>query len=333
MMANILILSAGRRTELVKYFKKEWQGFGKVFVSDCSKLAAAIFFADDAFIVPQIYDENYIGNLIDICLKNDIKAVFSLIDPELDLLAQNKELFLSNGITPIVSDFEMTNLCFDKMKFYEFLKKNNYKCALTYDKLSDFEEDLEKGKIAFPVFVKPNNGSASININVVNNMETLKIIFNNFPGMIIQEYLKGQEIGADLYADLISKETVSIFTKEKIAMRAGETDKSISFKDEKLFAVLEKLAADLKVIGQIDVDIFRVDGEYYISEINPRFGGGYPHAYNCGANFPALIRGNLKGNINKKDIGNYESGIYMIKHDTVCIFNEKATASEQLRCY
>ena len=85
---------------------------------------------------------------------------------------------------------------------------------------------------------------------------------------MIQEYLDGQEIGADVYIDMISGEVVSIFTKKKIKMRAGETDKAVSFKNEKLFELIRKFVSEAGYRGQIDIDIFDIDGEYYISEIH-----------------------------------------------------------------
>ena len=102
-------------------------------------------------------------------------------------------------------------------------------------------------------------------------------------------------------------------------MRAGETDKAVSFKDEKLFELIEKFVSECGFIGQIDIDIFDIDGEYYISEVNPRFGGGYPHAYECGCDHMTLIKNNLKGIENVKNIGNYETGVYMMKYNEIMI--------------
>src|SRR5699024_586252 len=102
---------------------------------------------------------------------------------------------------------------------------------------------------------------------------TVDILFNHAEGLMIQEFLNGQEIGADVYIDLISGEVVSIFTKKKILMRAGETDKAVSFKDPALFQLIEKFVLEAGFRGQIDIDIFDIDGRYYISEVNPRFGG------------------------------------------------------------
>ena len=102
-------------------------------------------------------------------------------------------------------------------------------------------------------------------------------------------------------------------------MRAGETDKAVSFKDERLFELIKDFVSKAGYRGQIDIDIFDIEGEYYISEVNPRFGGGYPHAYECGCNHMKLICDNLEGKINSNTIGEYKSGIYMMKYNEICI--------------
>ena len=71
---------------------------------------------------------------------------------------------------------------------------------------------MKDGKINFPVFVKPIKGSASINISKVNCKEEVDLLFNLYDNLMIQEYLDGTEIGADVYIDPISKKVVSIFT-------------------------------------------------------------------------------------------------------------------------
>ena len=104
-------------------------------------------------------------------------------------------------------------------------------------------------------------------------------------------------------------------------MRAGETDKAISFKDEKLFALVEQFATESGYRGQIDIDIFEINGDYYISEVNPRFGGGYPHAYECGVDHMKLIANNLNGIVNKKHIGYYEDDVVMMKYNEIKVIH------------
>lgn len=316
---NILILSCGTRNKIVQYFKKELADKGMVVAADCSELAPALYEADKYFIVPRIDDEKYLKTILTICKEHNISAVLSLIDPELNLLAKNKQTFLDIGTVPIISDYDVIEMCFDKFKMFRFLKQHGFNTPRSYIDKNKFYKDVEDGKIDFPVFVKPVRGSASININKVITKEEVEILFNRFDNLMIQEFMDGKEYGADVYIDMISGEPVAIFTKEKIKMRAGETDKSVSVKDEKLFKFIISFVKKAKFKGIIDIDIFKVNGEYYISEVNPRFGGGYPHAYECGINVPKLILNNLNGIINEKSIGEYYEGIYMMKYNEVKI--------------
>lgn len=318
-MKNILLLSVGTRNKVIQYFKKEFAGKGNVVVTDMTELAPAIYEADRHYQVPRITEDGYIDLILDICKKEQISAVLSLIDPELSLLTQNKDKFEEIGVTVIGSSYELCEMALDKMQMYTWLKEHGYNCAKSYVSKDDFYSDLDAGKITFPVFVKPVRGSASIAINKVQDKETLELLWAHDANLMIQEFLNGQEIGADCYIDMISSEVVSIFTKKKILMRAGETDKAVSFKDDSLFILIERFVKEIGWKGQIDIDIFDVNGKYYISEVNPRFGGGYPHAYESGCNHMKLIFNNLIGEVNEKKIGQYDEGIYMMKYNEVAI--------------
>lgn len=317
---NILILSAGTRNKIIQYFVREINGQGKVIATDMSSLAPALYDADKYYIVPRMTENGYIDKIIKICKNEKIDGVLSLIDPELSLLAENRERFEAIGTTIIGSSYELCELSLDKFQMYNWLVCHNYKCAKSYKTKENFYEDYMSGKISYPVFVKPVKGSASIAISKVDDMETLDILLNHDNSLLIQEYLDGEEIGADVYVDMISKKVVSIFTKKKIRMRAGETDKSVSFKDDKLFDYIKKFVEEAGFVGQIDIDIFKIAEEYYISEVNPRFGGGYPHAYESGANHIRYIINNLNGNENKESIGsNYKENTYMMKYNEIVI--------------
>lgn len=316
---NILILSAGTRNKIVQYFKKELSGNGIVIATDCSNIAPAIYDADKYFIVPKMTDSGYLDVILNICKKEKVNGVLSLIDPELSFLAKNEAEFNAVGTTVIGSSYALCEMSLDKFQMYSWLVEHHYKCAKSYIDKEDFYTDVKAGKIAYPVFVKPARGSASISISKVYDKETVDLLFGHEKGLIIQEYLDGQEIGADVYIDMISGEVVSIFTKKKLKMRAGETDKSVSFKDEILFNLIEKFVKEAGYRGQIDIDIFNINGEYYISEVNPRFGGGYPHAYECGVNHMKLIINNLQSIVNKNMIGRYDEEIYMMKYNEIMV--------------
>lgn len=316
---NILILSAGTRNKIVQYFKKELNGKGLVVATDCSKLAPAIYEADKYYIVPRIDDKDYLNCILDICIKEKINGLISLIDPELSLISENIVKFKEIGVTPIISEHKNVEMCFNKYKMYQFLVENGIRTAKTYIDKNEFYKDLEKENMKFPVFVKPIEGSASININKVYNKDELELLWKKENNLLIQQFMDGEEFGADVYIDMISNEISAIFTKKKIKMRAGETDKSVSIKDEKLFSIIKDFVKKAEFKGIIDIDIFKVNGEYYISEVNPRFGGGYPHAYESKVNIPKMIINNLEGKINNEQIGDYEKDIYMMKYNEVKI--------------
>ena len=326
MPTNILILSAGTRNKVVQYFKKEMAG--KVIATDCSNLGPAVYDADEARIVPRIDDPGYIDEILSICKKENIDGVLSLIDPELSLIAKNADRFTEIGVTPIVSSYELCETSLDKFKMYDMLCKLGIPTAKCYPSIEIFEASRESGEVDYPIFVKPQKGSASININEVRSKEMLTALFHDYDGLMIQEYMRGQEYGADVYIDMISGKCVSIFLKKKIKMRAGETDKSVSCRSENLFKQIATFVETVGYRGMIDIDLFYSEEEdkWYLSEVNPRFGGGYPHAYECGVNFPKFIINNLQGKENPVNIGDYNDGIFMMKYNEMKVMPQEKLA-------
>ena len=318
---NILILSAGTRNKVVQYFKKEIGEAGHVIATDCSNLAPAVYDADRFYLVPRITAPDYLERILNICKKEQIDGVFSLIDPELSLLAREKDRFLEIGTTPIISPYDLVETCLDKYKMYRMLCDMRIPTGKCYVEKEAFYEALKRGEISYPVFVKPVKGSASININQASSDEEIELLFRLYDDLMIQEFMNGQEYGADVYIDMISGKCTSIFVKKKIKMRAGETDKSVSVKAPELFAMLQEFVEKCGFRGMIDIDIFDIEGTYYISEVNPRFGGGYPHAYGCGVNMAASVLSNLAGKENENTIGEYEENICMMKYNEVMIRN------------
>ena len=320
---NILILSAGTRNKIVQYFKKAVGEEGKVIATDCSNLAPAVYEADRFYPVPRITAPGYLELVLDICKKEKIDGVFSLIDPELSLLAKEREKFLAVGTTPVISPYELVETCFDKYRMFQLLTEMNIPTGKCYVDKDSFYEALHKGEISYPVFVKPVRGSASININKVSSDKEIEVLFDLYDNLMIQEFMNGQEYGADVYIDMISGKCTSIFVKKKVKMRAGETDKSVSVKDEALFELIQKFVEKCGFCGMIDIDLFLIDGTWYLSEVNPRFGGGYPHAYESGVDMMQQVLNNLSGKENPVRIGDYASGICMMKYNEIAIVNLK----------
>lgn len=315
---TILILSCGTRNKLVRFFKETFAKLpegGRVVVTDCSPWAPALYEADQYYLVPRMTEPGYLGRILEICKLEKVNAVLPLFEDELDLLAYNRELFEREGIRAVVSGKETVALCRDKYCFYRHLVENGLPALTTCLNLEQFDRARAEGKLDFPVFVKPVRGCGSVGINRVKNRELLETLCRySEEKLLIQQLADGEELGVDVYVDLLTGKPAAVFAKKKVRMRAGETEKAVSVKDEALFILVERMISTLDFAGPVDMDVFRINEQYYISEINPRFGGGYPHAYHCGVNFPAMIARNLAGKRNEPVIGDYEAGVCMMKY-------------------
>lgn len=315
---NILFCSAGRRVELLKDFRKSIDNGDRIIAADLSNLAPALYVADAHYLVPRIDDPAYLDTILDICRKEKINAVTTLIDPEIELLAKNRARFEEISVEVLAPYTETAELCFDKFKMYQYLTAHGVPTPDTWGDYASAMAAVKSGSLAFPLFVKPRTGSGSVGARKVQNAETLKALCEADPSLIIQR-LMTDDLDADVYIDTISHKAVSAFSKRKLETKIGGASKTISFKDEKLFDFIRRITDLLKFNGPVDMDFFYQDGTYYLSEVNPRFGGAYLHAYGAGVDFIKLIKNNLDGIENAPVFGDYEDDVVMMMYDSVVI--------------
>lgn len=273
--------------------------------------APALQVADVKIQVPAVYDPKYIDITLDICKEQKIDALISLNDLELPILAENKKRFEEIGVRVIVSDPEVIDIAFDKYKTAQWVESIGLNAPKTYVTLASAKEALAKGEIAFPLFMKPRWGSGSIGLETIEDMEELEEVYQQLfkkikktilatasvgdEYIMIQEKLTGKEFGLDVMNDLEGNH-VAVSVKQKLAMRAGETDKAITVDIPEVYEMGRKIGENLKHIGNLDVDIMqRANGDYCVLELNPRFGGGYPFSYEAGVNLPKAIIQWVKG--------------------------------------
>ena len=293
---------------------------GKIVATDISVTAPAIYMADKYYIVPRIDDASYIPTILEICKKEEIQAVTTLIDPEIMLLAEHRNEFESIGVEVLAPYKETAEICFDKFEMYKYLKEKNINTVLTYGDMKSFEKGMSEKEIDFPVFVKPRRGSGSVGARKISDMDTLKKAMKEDPSLIIQEFMgDALDVDADIYVDTISNQAVSLFSKKKLETKIGGASKTVSFKDDKLNKFASEALSVFKFNGPIDMDLWYRNGEYYLSEVNPRFGGGYLHAYGAGVDFVKLIENNVQGIENQPEFGNYENDVVMMMYDSVVI--------------
>ena len=308
---NILFTCAGRRTYLLKYFKENLSEGDKVVATDMQLSAPALQAADIKIQVPAVYDPNYVDITLGICKEQKIDLLLSLNDLELPILSENKARFEALGVKVVVSDPEVIDICFDKYKTAQWVESLGLHAPKTYVRLEDAKRALAAGEVSFPLFMKPRWGSGSIGLESIADMEELDIYYHLLfkkikktilatasvgdEYIMIQEKLTGAEFGLDIMNDLEGN-NVGVSVKQKLAMRAGETDKAVTLDLPEVREMGRKIGQALKHIGNLDVDIMqRANGDYCVLELNPRFGGGYPFSYEAGVNMPKAIIAWAKG--------------------------------------
>lgn len=329
---NILFTCAGRRNYLINYFKEALKGRGKVFASDMQLSAPALVDADQAIQVPGIYDNGYIPALKEIIKEHDIDAVISLNDLELPILSTHKGDLESLGTKVIVADEKAIAISFDKWKTVSFLKEIGLKSPKTFIDFDKAVDAINRGELKFPLVVKPRWGSASIGIEFPEDLEELKLAYqlqtlrlertilkeaskeDLFHAILIQEKIPGKEFGMDVLNDFEGN-YIGTFVREKLAMRSGETDKAVSVIDGQIDSVGRTLGEKLKHIGNLDCDVFQYNGEVYVLELNPRFGGGYPFSHEAGVNTAAIYIEWLEGKTDIREYINYQEGKMFSKCD------------------
>lgn len=300
---NILLTSVGRRAYMVNYFKDVVNG--KVHAVN-SEFTYAMEIADESAISPLIYDHGYIDFILSYCEKHVISVVLSLFDVDLLVLSRNKVRFQKKNIKLIVSDESFISVCSDKYKTYNWLKAIGIKTPNTYLDIYGCLMDIKREKCTYPVIVKPRWGMGSIGVYEASDQIELEVFYDKVrkdiaksylkyeseadieQSVIIQEKLKGEEYGIDVFNNL-KGEYLSCVPKRKLAMRSGETDAAVIIEDKKLVELGRKISLHSKHVANLDVDCFIVNKEYYVLEMNARFGGQYPFSHLSGVNYPKVI--------------------------------------------
>jgi carbamoyl-phosphate synthase large subunit len=278
--------------ELVNCFKNARDRLGingGVYAADITNTAPAVHFADKYFIIPRINQPNYIDSLIKICSQYSINLVVPTIDTELEILALNRERIEKiSGVKVMISNYDAVSACCDKYKTMEYFDKYGI----------DYPERIDingKQPLNFPLFIKPYDGSSSINTFKVNNKTEYDFFINYVKNPIVQEYIDGTEYTVDCFCDFDGK-IISVVPRIRLATRSGEILKGRIDKNRTIIENAKRVIKAFGFIGHITLQCFLCkDGRVLYIEINPRFGGGAPMSIMSGADTPSYLYRLLRG--------------------------------------
>lgn len=278
---NVLILSAGRRVELVQSFQRAARKLNiksNVVAGDCSDTAPALYFSDRTYKLPQINEPNYISSIIGVCNQEHISLIVPTIDTDLFLLSESKEYIESKtNARVLISNARVVGICRDKFNTQRFLEDNDFNIPKMYT-----GEEIENEDVEFPLFIKPKLGSSSINAFKVNSRKELNIYIDIIKGPLVQDFMEGEEFTIDVFLDFESN-IITIVPRLRIATRSGEISKGKIIKDREIINDITRLMKVLQPIGHITVQLMKTKKGIEYIEINPRFGGGAPMSIQSGA--------------------------------------------------
>ncbi|WP_420600857.1 ATP-grasp domain-containing protein [Flagellimonas sp.] len=311
---NILITSAGRRVSLIRSFQKELEKIypdAKVVAADSDPvLSAACQIADHHFKVPRLDQPDYIGTLIELCHKWNIKLLIPTIDTELLLLAENINLFEKAGIQVVISSYDFVQKCRNKRTIHKFFESHNVGIAKEYPK-DNFE---------LPIYIKPIDGSRGVDNHIVKNEESLRDYYFTNEKLMFLEYLDHtlyEEFTCDLYYDRQHSLKCAV-PRKRLEVRDGEVYKALTRNNELVSYIKERFGYIEGARGCLTAQFFKHKNEdkIYGIEINPRFGGGYPLTYLSGANYSKWILDEylLDKKIEDK-FNSWEDNLLMIRYD------------------
>ena len=283
---NILFLGGGRRVSLAESFvlcgKKK--GIRVNILSYEINDNTPISFIGKIIFGKKWNDNKILEHLEKVV--NDEKI--GLILPSVDLAtitASNFKQFTKTKCFIPVPNPELCQIFFNKQSTYNWCLKNNI--------------PVPESNIKFPMIAKPIYGSASIGICKINNQEEFDIFKSNnkINEYNIQRFIDGIEYSVDVYVSIQSRKVVVAVPRIRIEVTGGEATKSITKKDIKLIELSKKVALKSGLTGPMVIQFIQDKNskEFYLMEVNPRFGGAVLCSIGAGADFPGYIIDEIQG--------------------------------------
>lgn len=324
-LKRILFTSVGRRVELVHAFQEAavreqipvW-----IIGADLSDSAPALFFCDEAVKVCRISDEDYIPQLLKICREKKADLLIPTIDTDLCKLAQARHEFEKIGTRVLVSAPKMVRICRDKRLTASFF----HDCGLYSPEPVD---TVEAYTGAYPCFIKPLDGSSSIDAYRAENAADLAALARRIGEgrYIIQPFISGQEYTIDIFCGFDGK-PVFITPRARLTVRSGEVQNTRIVQDEQMLREAQAIVSRFCPVGTITVQLIREQesGRDYFIEINPRFGGGAPLSIAAGADIAGRLLHMLLGEEQSfVPAAAADGAVYVRFDDSICVTARQKT--------
>jgi carbamoyl-phosphate synthase large subunit len=320
---TLLISSVGRRVQLVECFRRAAKELHLrltvLGVDAAPELSPASQLVDRCFQVPLCSAPKFIQELLTICGKEAVNLIVPTVDPELRIYARHAQEFGTVGTRVLVSSEATIDIASDKWSTNEWFRANGFPTVLQ-DTIENVIDNLTKW--TFPVIVKPRRGSASTGVRVVGDPGTL-LLLKDRDGLLVESMAVGIEHTTNLFLDREGRCLCAV-PHQRLETRGGEVSKGMTVKNRKLMDLAKGVAEALPgARGPLNLQGF-VDSnsEIQFTEINARFGGGFPLAAEAGANFCRWILEDMAGLPSTASFSNWRDRLLMLRFDSAVFISD-----------
>jgi carbamoyl-phosphate synthase large subunit len=298
----VLFTCAGQRVDIVTAFARA--GATTVAV-DAAELAPALYHADRRALVPTVDDPGYLDALVALVELHDIRLVVPLADLDHMLLAQSRDRLRAPVLLPGV---ETIRRCEDKYLAHVFFEEQGIPTPPTW-----LWEGLPDD-VRFPVLVKARRGFGSRHIYRADDAGELDFFLRHTTAeSMVQSLCAGEEYSIDVFCDLDAR-CLNAIPRTMIESKGGESIKGMTVKDWDLIEHGRRVAEALGIVGPANIQCFReADGSLPVTDVNPRFGGGFPLPTAAGSRYPELAIALANGERPEPCLGEFREGVVMTR--------------------
>jgi carbamoyl-phosphate synthase large subunit len=298
----VLFTCAGQRVDIVGAFRRAG---ATTVAADVNPLAPALYHADHYALVPRVDDPEYVAALRRIVDAHDVRLIVPLTDLDQATLARGRDQLESLVLLP---DAETVERLGDKYLAHALFQERGVPSPPTWLPTN------VPGDVGFPLLVKARAGFGSRHIYRAASRDELEFFLGYTPvDSIVQACLAGEEFSIDVFCDLESR-CLNAIPRTMIESKGGESIKGMTIRDERLIELACDVAEKLRIVGPANIQCFReADGSQYITDINPRFGGGFPLPLAAGGRYPELALALARGEQPEPRLGDFREGIVMTR--------------------
>ena len=301
-MTAVLFTCAGQRVDIVDAFRRAG---ATTVAADVNELAPALYWADHHALVPPIDDDRYIPALRALVDEHEVRLIVPLTDLDQVLLAESRAEL---GALILLPDAEIVERLGDKYLAHLLFEERGIASPPTW--LPNGVPD----DVSFPLLVKARQGFGSRHIYRAEDRAQLGFFLGYTPvDSLVQSCLAGEEFSIDVFCDLEGR-CLNAIPRTMIESKGGESIKGMTIRDEALIEVGRDVAEKLQLVGPANIQCFReADGTHYLTDINPRFGGGFPLPLAAGGRYPELALALASGERPEPRLGDFREGIVMTR--------------------